>query len=170
MSRVAYVGFGANLGERAVTFRRAVDALKGICGVVVTRVSQLYETDPVGLCDNGPRFLNAVVELETDLAPRALMEAIRKIEPLLGKAPDHRSDKSRVADLDLLLYGDEIIDEADMTIPHPRMHQRGFVLVPLAELNSEIVIPTLDRTAADLLHELPVTDREGVRPAATWQE
>jgi 2-amino-4-hydroxy-6-hydroxymethyldihydropteridine diphosphokinase len=161
MSCLVYIGFGANLGDRALSFQHAVDALGHIPGTVVTRCSRLHETEPVGLSDSGPTFLNAVVELQTDLAPRALMDAIRNIEVALGKAPDHRSDRSRVADLDLLLYGDERIDADGLIVPHPRMHNRAFVLLPLAELNPDLVVPTVGRTVAELLRDLPDNAFEG---------
>jgi 2-amino-4-hydroxy-6-hydroxymethyldihydropteridine diphosphokinase len=132
-------------------------------GTVVLGRSRLYETDPVGLVDQGPVFLNAVIEVQTDLSPAEIMDGMRKIELDLGKAPDHQSDRSRAIDLDLLLYGDRIVREDGIMVPHPRMHTRAFVLVPLEELAPQLVVPTLDLSVRELLLGLPETERRGVR-------
>jgi 2-amino-4-hydroxy-6-hydroxymethyldihydropteridine diphosphokinase len=131
----AYVGLGANLGDRERTIRRAVELLPD-----VVAVSQLIETDPVGYVDQ-PRFLNGVAALETELPPRALLERLLEIERSLGRTRDGPRFGPRTIDLDLLLYGDEQIDEPGLTVPHPRMHERRFVLEPLAELAPDLIVP-----------------------------
>lgn len=129
----------------------------------VVRHSRLYETAPQGLSDCGGPFINAVVEVETDLAPEALMTMIRDVESHLGKSSDHRSDLSRSIDLDLLLYGDVCSRNSDLEIPHPRLHHRAFVLVPLAEIAPGAVHPGLHRSVADLLREIPHDELAEVR-------
>jgi len=165
MSTLAFIGFGSNLGDRKAQFDAAVAAVRAVPQTAVLRCSSLYETEPVGLVDNGPSFLNAVVAIETTLSPDELMGRMRSIELDLGKSSGHRSDLSRQIDLDLLLYGEEVID-GPIRVPHPRMHQRAFVLAPLAEIAPKIRHPVLNREMETLLLGLPMAEREGVRP---WQ-
>jgi 2-amino-4-hydroxy-6-hydroxymethyldihydropteridine diphosphokinase len=139
----AYVGVGANLGDREATIRAAIDALPGIVGV-----SELRETDPVGVVDQ-PAFLNGAVALETELGPRELLDALLAVERDLGRARRERWGP-RTIDLDLLLYGDETIDEPGLTVPHPRLHERRFALEPLLDLDPEVAIPRRGRVI-DLL-------------------
>jgi 2-amino-4-hydroxy-6-hydroxymethyldihydropteridine diphosphokinase len=136
---VAYVGLGANLGPREVTLQRAVDLLAQADGVDVLAVSQLRETQPVGVVDQ-PRFLNGAVEIETSLAPRELLGVLLGIERTLGRVREERWGP-RTVDLDLLVYGSERVDEPGLRVPHPRLHERRFALEPLAELNSGLDIP-----------------------------
>jgi 2-amino-4-hydroxy-6-hydroxymethyldihydropteridine diphosphokinase len=130
----AYVGLGANLGDREATIRRAAELLGA------TRLSSLRETEPWGYADQ-PMFLNAVAELDTDLTPRALLERLLEIERELGRTREGPRFGPRSIDLDLLLYGDEVIDEPGLTVPHPRLHERLFVLEPLAELEPGLSVP-----------------------------
>ena len=136
----AYVGLGANLGDRETTIRRAVELLADTVGVEVLAVSALRETDPVGVEDQ-PRFLNGAAALETTLEPRAVLEALLGIERVLGRVRDGLRFGPRTIDLDLLLYDDEAIDEPGLTVPHPRLHERRFALEPLAELAPALAIP-----------------------------
>jgi 2-amino-4-hydroxy-6-hydroxymethyldihydropteridine diphosphokinase len=163
MSVEAYIGFGANLGDREATFEAASRALAGLPGVVLKTRSRLYETEPLGLSDGGPPFLNAVIAIETDLSPQDLMKAMRTIELDLGKDPAHRSDRSRLIDLDLLLYGEQNIQNDGLSVPHPRMHTRAFVLLPLAEVACDAMVPLLDRPVKDLLSSLTERDLKGIR-------
>jgi 2-amino-4-hydroxy-6-hydroxymethyldihydropteridine diphosphokinase len=137
----AYVGLGANLGPREVTLLRAVELMAGIEGVEVEAVSQLRETDPVGVLDQ-PRFLNGAVALETTLGPRELLDALLEIERVLGRVRDERWGP-RTVDLDLLVYGDEVVDEPGLRVPHPRLGERRFALEPLTELDPGLVVPGL---------------------------
>lgn len=130
----AYVGVGANLGDREETIRAAVDALPG-----VVAVSALRETEPVGVLDQPP-FLNGAVALETELAPRELVDALLAIERELGRQRRERWGP-RTIDLDLLLYADQKIDEPGLTVPHPRLHERRFALEPLLDLDPELSVP-----------------------------
>ena len=139
----AYVGVGANLGDREATIRAAIDALPGIVGV-----SELRETEPVGIVDQ-PAFLNGAVALETELGPRELLDALLAVERDLGRERRERWGP-RTIDLDLLLYGDETIDEPGLTVPHPRLHERRFALEPLLDLDPDVAIPGRGRVI-DLL-------------------
>ena len=131
---LAYVGLGANLGDREATIRRALELLGA------ARVSALIETEPWGYAEQ-PRFVNAVAELDTDEQPRALLERLLAIERELGRTRKGPRYGPRTIDLDLLLYGDEQLDEPGLVVPHPRLHERAFVLEPLAELAPDLVVP-----------------------------
>ena len=157
----AYLGLGANLGDRLANLQRAVELLAEVSGLRVARSSRVYETEPVGGPEQ-PEYLNAVVEVETDLAPRDLLEACLSVETRMGRV---RAEPwgPRTIDVDVLTYGDETIDEPDLVIPHPRMHERGFVLVPLAELTADPSLPGELRLASLRLGPSVVL---GVRPFA----
>lgn len=142
----AYVGLGANLGPREVTLLRAADLLAAADGVEVVAVSQLRETDPVGVVEQPP-FLNGAIALDTSLSPRAVLELLLEIEEELGRVRGERWGP-RTVDLDLLVYGDERVDEDGLHVPHPRLHERRFALEPLAELDPELVIPGLGSVSA----------------------
>ena len=137
----AFVGLGSNLGEREVTLRAAIGRLRGQADIEVKRVSAFRDTEPVGFVDQ-PRFLNAVVEIETGLTARAHLGVLLELERAFGRdraaAPPQGP---RTLDLDLLLYGDETIDEPLLAVPHPRLQERRFVLEPLAELDPGLEIP-----------------------------
>jgi 2-amino-4-hydroxy-6-hydroxymethyldihydropteridine diphosphokinase len=145
---VAYVGLGANIGPREVTLLRAVDLLAEADDVEVLAVSQLRETDPVGVVDQ-PGFLNGAARIDTSLPPRALLELLLRIEQSLGRVREERWGP-RTVDLDLLVYGDLIVDEPGLRVPHPRLHERRFALEPLAELDPELVVPGLGSVSAAL--------------------
>jgi dihydroneopterin aldolase/2-amino-4-hydroxy-6-hydroxymethyldihydropteridine diphosphokinase len=131
--RRAFVGLGSNLGDRMGTLRIAVAGLPD-----VTAVSPVYETDPVGGPEGQPPYLNLVVELATDLTARQLLDVARQLEAAAGRVRAERFGP-RILDVDILLVGDEVVDDDDLTVPHPRMHERRFVLAPLADLASELV-------------------------------
>jgi 2-amino-4-hydroxy-6-hydroxymethyldihydropteridine diphosphokinase len=143
---LAYVGLGANLGDREATIRAAVAELPG-----VVAVSSLRETDPVGITEQA-RFLNGVAALETELTPRELLDVLLAVERRLGRERRQRWGP-RTIDLDLLLYGNEVIDDDGLTVPHPRLQERRFVLEPLADLAPRLVVPGLGRVKK-LLAEL----------------
>jgi 2-amino-4-hydroxy-6-hydroxymethyldihydropteridine diphosphokinase len=142
----AYVGLGANLGPREETLRRALELLERSPGVDVLAVSELRETEPVGVIEQ-PRFLNGAAALETSLSARELLDLLLEVERTLGRVRDERW-APRLIDLDLLLYGAETIDEPGLDVPHPRLHERRFALEPLAELDPELVIPGRGRVSA----------------------
>jgi 2-amino-4-hydroxy-6-hydroxymethyldihydropteridine diphosphokinase len=151
----AYVGLGANLGPREITLLRAVDLLAETEGVEVHAVSQLRETEPVGVLDQ-PAFLNGAAALETTLGPRELLDRLLEIERELGRVRDLRWGP-RVVDLDLLVFGDVQVDEPGLHVPHPRLHERRFALEPLAELDPELAVPGFG-SVSELLAAL-MTDR-----------
>jgi 2-amino-4-hydroxy-6-hydroxymethyldihydropteridine diphosphokinase len=148
----AYVGLGANLGDREATIRRAVELLGEQDGIEVLAVSTLRETDPVGVEDQ-PRFLNGAAAIETTLGPGELLGVLLGVERVLGRVRDGVRFGPRTIDLDLLLYGDETLDDPGLTVPHPRLHERRFALEPLAELAPGLVIPGHGRVL-DLLARL----------------
>jgi 2-amino-4-hydroxy-6-hydroxymethyldihydropteridine diphosphokinase len=137
----AFVGLGSNLGDREATLRRAVDELGRLPATEVRAVSEFRDTAPVGYLDQ-PRFLNGAVELDTDLSPRELLAELLRIERDLGRDRVQSPPQGpRTADLDLLLYGDERIHEPGLEVPHPRLHERRFVLEPLSDLDAGLFIP-----------------------------
>jgi 2-amino-4-hydroxy-6-hydroxymethyldihydropteridine diphosphokinase len=144
----AFVGLGANLGEPEAQVRRACDALRALPDTRLLAASSLYRSAPVGV-GTQPDFVNAVAEIETELGPGALLEELLKIEVRFGRARTF-PNAPRTLDLDLLLYGAQIVAEPGLTVPHPRMHERAFVLAPLAEIAPEAVVPGKG-TAAKLL-------------------
>jgi 2-amino-4-hydroxy-6-hydroxymethyldihydropteridine diphosphokinase len=137
----AFVGLGSNLGDREVTLRAAVGRLRLLKATEVRAVSRFRDTEPVGPVDQ-PRFLNGAVELETELSARELLDSLLGLEQAFGRdrsaAPPHGP---RTLDLDLLLYDDETIAEPGLEVPHPRLHERTFVLEPLAELDPALEVP-----------------------------
>jgi len=139
VSATAFVGIGSNLGDREAHLSRAVELLSAEDGIVVVAVSEVRETAPVGPVPQGP-FLNGAVRVETDLSPRELLERLLAVEERMGRLRRERFGP-RTIDLDLLVYGDETVDEPGLTVPHPRLHERRFALEPLAELAPDLEIP-----------------------------
>jgi 2-amino-4-hydroxy-6-hydroxymethyldihydropteridine diphosphokinase len=137
---LAYVGLGSNLGDREAAIRRAVELLDEDPGIEVVRLSSLRETDPWGYKEQ-PRFLNAACAIETRLAPVELLARLLAVEQTLGRTRDGPVWGPRVIDLDLLLYGDETVELPGLTVPHPHLVERAFVLEPLAELDPELRLP-----------------------------
>jgi 2-amino-4-hydroxy-6-hydroxymethyldihydropteridine diphosphokinase len=136
----AYVGLGANLGDRSAMLRAAVEALRREPALTVVAVSSISETDPVDYLDQ-PAFLNAAVALDTALTPRELLDLLLAIEGRLGRTREGPRFGPRTIDLDLLLYGEEQVDEPGLEVPHPRLHERLFALEPLLELDPALVLP-----------------------------
>jgi 2-amino-4-hydroxy-6-hydroxymethyldihydropteridine diphosphokinase len=144
---VAYVGLGANLGDREAMVRSALEQLRSEPGLRVTAVSTFRVTEPVGFRDQ-PHFLNAAAAVETDIGARELLDRLLGIERRLGRTREGPRFGPRTIDLDLLLYGDETIDEPGVQVPHPRLHERLFVLEPLADLDPDLVVPGCGPVAA----------------------
>ncbi len=158
----AYIGLGANLpsiaGSPEATLAAAASRLPTL-GRIVAR-SSLYSTEPVGFADQ-PRFVNAVVALETELAPRTLLNELLAIEREFGRDRSASlRNGPRTLDLDILLYGDQIVSEPDLEIPHPRLAERAFALVPLAEIATRVIDPASDRTVGQLLISLRAATRD----------
>ena len=155
---VAFLGLGSNLGDRLANLQAAVDALQAEPALRVVASSRVWETTPMG-GPAQPDYLNAVVRVETDLSARDLLDVARRVEARLGRVRRERWG-ARTLDLDILLYDEEQIDEPDLVVPHPRMKQRAFVLVPLLELEPDPVLPDGTR-----LKDVRV-DTDGVTPSA----
>jgi 2-amino-4-hydroxy-6-hydroxymethyldihydropteridine diphosphokinase len=153
MSARAFIGLGSNLGNRREILEGALRALKDMPGVTVLRVSSFLQTVPVGGPPGQGMYLNAAALLETTLNPSALLGALQRIENQFGRVRTIRWG-SRTLDLDLLLYEDRVIDTPDLTLPHPRLASRRFVLEPLAEIAPQVVEPVSKRTITELLLDL----------------
>ncbi len=145
-STKAFIGLGANLGDPEAQVRRALAALADLPGTRLVTASSFYRSAPVGVVAQ-PDFINAVAEIETALGARALLEALLAAERRFGRRRDFPG-APRTLDLDLLLYGDRVIAEPGLVVPHPRMHERAFVLAPLAEIAPDIAIPGKGRAGA----------------------
>ncbi len=152
---IAYIALGSNVGDRGLILRRAIDLLRRRDGIVLRRVSALLETTPVGGPAHQRNYLNGAVEVETTLAPAELLSAMMEIEATLGR--DRQAEQRwgpRTCDLDLLLMDDVIMETAELTLPHPRLHLRRFVLEPLAMIAPQAQHPVRFQTVAEILAEL----------------
>mgnify|MGYP001765874071 CR=1 FL=1 len=152
----AYIALGANLGDAPATVRAAFAALGEIAGTQLVRCSSLYRTAPVGLAEQ-PDFINAVAAVETTLPPEALLQTLLDIENRFGRVRRDRNGP-RTLDLDVLLYGDALIDTPLLIVPHPRLHLRAFVLQPLAEIAPDLALPGRGSVAA----WLPAVANQGI--------
>jgi len=152
----AYLGLGSNMGNRQDNLDKALDLLSQ--RLRVGQVSSIYDTEPLGNTDQ-PRFLNLVCQVYTRLAPQELLALAKGIELKLGRAPG-TSNAPRPIDIDILFYGDQAIETCQLVIPHPRLAERAFVLIPLAEIAPDLVHPVSGKTISDLLQE--ITETQGV--------
>jgi 2-amino-4-hydroxy-6-hydroxymethyldihydropteridine diphosphokinase len=148
----AFIGIGSNVGRRQEHIARAIVLLAALPGITVLRQAALYETEPVGIKDQ-PWFINTAVEVETELPPRELLCCLKEIERVVGRRERGRWEMREI-DLDLLLYGDLILEEDGLVLPHPELHRRRFVLEPLVELAPEFVHPRLQKPLRQLLAAL----------------
>lgn len=160
----AYIALGSNLGDRLRSMQEAVRHLSAAEGIRISGMASLYETDPLATPTWQPPFLNSVARAETALSPEVLMAELLQIETRMGRTRESHL-APRVIDLDLLFYGDFVVDTAALTIPHPRLHERRFVLEPLAEVNPGLVHPVLGRTMTELNAQLKSESSQGVRMA-----
>lgn len=163
---IAYLGLGSNLGNRLAFLRGGRDSLLNRFDIVLLRASGVYETAAVGGPADSPPFFNAVLEVETSLSARELIAACLTVEEEFGRTRPS-AWAPRTLDVDLLLFGETVVNETDLQIPHPRLHERGFVLAPLGELVPDLLHPLLHKTIRTLTNELP----PGATPAplrATW--
>jgi 2-amino-4-hydroxy-6-hydroxymethyldihydropteridine diphosphokinase len=147
---IAYLSLGSNIGDRTANLRAAIAALEALGKV--KQISSFYETEPVEFTAQD-WFVNGVVELDTKLSPRELIDAMLGIEQQMGRRRD-RHKGPRIIDLDLLLFGEDIVDEHGLKVPHPAMHERRFVLAPLAEIAPKAFHPVLEQSALELLQGL----------------
>ncbi|WP_071393047.1 2-amino-4-hydroxy-6-hydroxymethyldihydropteridine diphosphokinase [Bacillus tuaregi] len=163
MNQTAYLSLGSNMGNRKKNLVDALKMLQDNYPIAVVNVSSIYETDPVGYEEQG-QFLNMVVQVQTALSPYQLLEACLQTEKELGRKREIRWGP-RTIDLDILLYNDENIISEMLVVPHPRMHERSFVIIPLLEITPDIVLPTLKQPLYEIADQL--SDKEGVR---VWKE
>lgn len=163
----ACISFGSNLGDRHATLAGAYAAFCAHPDVEPLAASRLFETAPVGGPDGQGRFLNTVLKIATSLSPHALLAHCMAVEQQFKRERVIRWD-ARTLDLDVLLYGDEVIATPDLEVPHPRMHQRRFVLVPLADIAADMTHPVLGESIANLLARLPVEPGDVYPIADTW--
>ncbi|MGE7604824.1 2-amino-4-hydroxy-6-hydroxymethyldihydropteridine diphosphokinase [Peribacillus sp. NPDC097675] len=159
MENISYLSIGSNMGNRLETFQTTFRLLDEHAHIELVSCSSLYETDPVGYTDQDC-FLNAVIKVKTDLKPEELLQTCMEIEQELGRKRDIRWGP-RTLDLDILLYNHENVETEILSIPHPRMHERAFVIIPLMELEPDINLPKMNTSLSDLLDKIP--DKEGVR-------
>ncbi|HET9135585.1 MAG TPA: 2-amino-4-hydroxy-6-hydroxymethyldihydropteridine diphosphokinase [Candidatus Kapabacteria bacterium] len=151
---VAYIGLGTNIEPRAKRMQEAIDTLKKL-GTAVA-LSSIYETTPVGYFDQAD-FLNTVMAIETELSVEVLHRSLKELEGQLGRQHRERWHEREI-DLDLLLFGDAIIESEGLTVPHPQLHNRAFVLIPLAEIAPSVIHPILHKPVSDLLADLPIDE------------
>lgn len=154
MKKTVYISLGSNLGDRAANIQAAMDHLKEL-GTVVAR-SSLYETEPVEV-ERQPWFLNSAVAMETELMPKQFLTRVLAIEQKMGRRRAQIKGP-RTIDIDLLLFGNSVVDTSALTIPHPEMHQRRFVLEPLAEIAADVRHPVFKKTVREMLAALPPGD------------
>jgi 2-amino-4-hydroxy-6-hydroxymethyldihydropteridine diphosphokinase len=161
---IAYLGLGANLDDPRRQLSEALERLNAAEEVEVTRISAFYRNPPLGPADQ-PWYINAAARVRTRLGPEELLRLLQQVEAALGRVRGEHWGPRRL-DLDLLLYNGEVIFAPDLVVPHPEMHRRGFVLVPLAEIAPQAWHPVLGKSAGDLLSELNPADRAAVQPVA----
>jgi 2-amino-4-hydroxy-6-hydroxymethyldihydropteridine diphosphokinase len=167
MSDRAYIGIGSNLGDRIERCQAAIRAISEIAGVTAIHVSSLYETAPVPPAAGG-WFVNGVVLVQAELTPEALLLELQRIERSMGRAVERAQGVDRSIDLDLLLMGSQVVEQPDLILPHPRLHQRRFVLAPLCELDPDLRHPVFGVSMRQLLDRLDDPSRVRLLTPAAW--
>ncbi|HEX9022882.1 MAG TPA: 2-amino-4-hydroxy-6-hydroxymethyldihydropteridine diphosphokinase [Geobacteraceae bacterium] len=158
MASEVFISLGSNQGDRDLNLLRAVAEIGKLPATRITALSSFYDTEPVGLAEQ-ENFLNAVLKLETSLTPQALLAELQRIETAVFRRKRTVRWGPRPIDLDVLFFGDLVLDGEELTIPHPRLHERGFVLVPMAEIAPEFIHPLLRSSVAELLASLETIER-----------
>ena len=157
-AETVFLGLGTNLGNREENLKKALELISD--RLKIDKTSSIYETEPVSVIPQ-PRYLNMVIKTHTSLSPLGLLITLNSIENKLGRIPDPRKDAPRIIDIDILLFGDKVINnQPQLVVPHPRFHERAFVLVPFAEIAPEVVHPVLHKTIKELCDAVP--GKEGV--------
>ena len=156
----AFIALGSNIHPRSLYLKRAIESLKKYDRIKLKKESSIYETEPIGVTDQD-KFLNMVIEIDTSLGPIELLELCQTVEQSLNRKREVRWGP-RTIDLDILLYNQENIISENLTIPHPRMHERAFVLIPLSEISPSIAIPTIDKSSTAILDEMSRKEKKGV--------
>ena len=165
MPHRVHIGIGSNLGDRRANTGEAIEKVSKLPGTRIVRASSLYESEPLGNAKTW--FVNSVIELETDLAPEALLKKLKAIEEAMGrKRVKGKRWGSRIIDLDILLFDQDVIDKRTLKIPHPEMHKRRFVLLPLAELAPQVIHPQLGQTVSTMLATVKDDKRVMLMPRA----
>ena len=150
-SKTVYIGLGSNLGDRVANLRAAINAIQHLGDSI--ELSGVFETEPFGVDEDQPKYLNMVVAIRTNLRPTALLSRFLDIERANGRSR-HGPNESRTLDIDILMYGDRVFDTPELVLPHPRMHERAFVMLPLAQIAPQAVHPTLKITVSQIAAEL----------------
>ena len=164
---IAYLALGSNLGDPVEQLVKARAAINAIPGVAIVRTSSLYQSPVWGSDQPQPDYLNAVIAIQTKLSAHDLWHATSRIEATHGRVRDGTRNGARTLDIDLLLYGDAAVDTPDLTLPHPRMHERDFVLMPLVEIDPNVVIPE-HGNARDCLQQVAPTNIRKLSHNSSW--
>ena len=160
--KTAYIGIGSNLGNPEGNCLEAVDRIGRIPGCKANRGSRLYRTEPVGV-DGQEYYVNCVAEISTGISAKRLMKKMLAIEKDMGRVREGGRWQARIIDLDILLFGRELIHEDNLTVPHPLMHRRRFVMVPMADLAPDLIHPSIGKSISVLLQKIP-KDGQDVKP------